>query len=154
MNASAPNLKEGKFVSYNKEKGISFYQRYVVGGYFNTVVFAAAVNAQGGNKLGMIIITDNSLYTMIRARLGIPKKGKHEETMKLFNEMNEKYPMFKFYIGTDKTAYMESAYLSEDKAFDPALVHSMAEVAIVFLQKQYEKFSDCLDPDIAGSLQL
>lgn len=154
MNAVVPNMKETKFVSYNKKQGITFYKRFAVGGPFDTVVFATAVKAQGETTLGLIIITDNSLYTMIRARLGIPQKGKHDETMKFLNHMNEKYPMFKFYIGTDHTAYMESMYLAEDKEFEPEMVHSMAEVAIVFLQKQYKKFNACLDPDMTGSLLL
>lgn len=151
MNPVAPNLKAEKFEDYNKKHHITFFKRFDEDGKFDTVVFATAVRAEGGVPLGIAVITDNSLYTMVRACLGVEAEGKRGELLRFLDKMNDRYPMFKFYIDEENTVCMDSCCLSDDKTFQPLLVHSMVEVALVFLQRKYQSFTPFLNPQLSGT---
>ena len=93
------NLKADAFESYLKKEGLNFFRRQDAHDSYDTVVFMTALPA-GKHRLVCAVITDNSMYTLIRVHLGTAPKGPARKTFVPFlNKLNGEHAIVKYTIG-------------------------------------------------------
>lgn len=135
------NVKEEKFEAYLKSNQMNFFLKDPVPNDENgTVVFKSNIEAEG-QRLPVGIITDNTIYTIIRVQIGtgLIKDGNREKINAFLNEMNRSYKVFKYVAADDGTIYLDSCIPSSNEMFDPQLVRVILDVIVNHLQSEYKK---------------
>lgn len=134
------NEKADKFDAYLKEKNMNFFFRDEVKDDPNgTVVFKSNIEVEGQN-LPLGIITDNTVYTIIRVQIGLKLiKDSNRDTFNAFlNEMNRSYKVFKYVAADDGTIFLDACIPSTNDMFDPQMVHAILEVVLNHLREEYK----------------
>ncbi len=135
------NVKAEKFEAYLKSNQMNFFLKDPVPNDENgTVVFKSNIEAEG-QRLPVGIITDNTIYTIIRVQIGtgLIKDGNREKINAFLNEMNRSYKVFKYVAADDGTIYLDSCISSSNEMFDPQLVRVILDVIVNHLQSEYKK---------------
>ncbi len=70
------NLKADAFEKYMKAEGLNFFRRQDVHDSFDTVIFMTALPAGASHKVVTAVITNNSMYLLVRVHLGTCPKGR------------------------------------------------------------------------------
>ena len=94
------NKKAQIFQEYLQEKNINCFQvQEVPEDALNTVVFRSSIEVEG-QQLPTLVITDSSIYTMIRVRVANQalKESNEEALIKAINKINGQYKIFKYYF--------------------------------------------------------
>ena len=97
------NKKAQIFQEYLQEKNITCFQvQEVPDDALNTVVFRSSIEVEG-QQLPTLVITDSSIYTMIRVRVDNQafKEGNETAMVKAINKINAQYKIYKYYIAED-----------------------------------------------------
>lgn len=134
------NVKADKFDAYLKANGLNFFFRDPVPNDPNgTVVFKSNIEAEG-QKLPVGVITDNTIYTIIRVQIGtgLVKDSNRERFNAFLNELNRGYKVFKYVAADDGTVYLDSCIPSSKEAFDPQIVRVVLDVIVNHLQEEYK----------------
>ncbi len=134
------NVKADKFDAYLKANGLNFFFRDPVPNDPNgTVVFKSNIEAEG-QKLPVGVITDNTIYTIIRVQIGtgLVKDSNRERFNAFLNELNRGYKVFKYVAADDGTVYLDSCIPSSNEAFDPQIVRVVLDVIVNHLQEEYK----------------
>ena len=134
------NLKADAFEKYLKDHGMNFFLKSPVPGDENgTVVFKSNIQAEG-QTLPVGIITDNTIYTIIRVQIGQGLiKDSNRDTFNAFlNELNRSYKVFKYVAADDGTVFLDSCLPSTQEHFDPELVRVVLDVIVNHLQEEYK----------------
>ena len=98
------NLKADAFESYLKKEGLNFFRRQDAHDSYDTVVFMTALPA-GKHRLVCAVITDNSMYTLIRIHLGTAPKGPARKTFVPFlNKLNGEHASSSIWVNATKTS--------------------------------------------------
>ena len=104
---SKKSLKADAFESYLKKEGLNFFRRQDAHDSYDTVVFMTALPA-GKHRLVCAVITDNSMYTLIRVHLGTAPKGPARKTFVPFlNKLNGEHAIVKYTIGSDDNVFLD-----------------------------------------------
>ena len=92
-----PNLKADKFQSYLKENKVDFFKRDDKHDESNTVLFRSNIAVEG-QKIPVNIITDSSIYTLIRVFIGsgLIKDVNRSKFENFLNVQNRSYKVFKY----------------------------------------------------------
>lgn len=134
------NVKADKFEAYLKANNLNFFFKDPVPNDPNgTVVFKSNIEAEG-QKLPVGIITDNTIYTIIRVQIGtgLIKDSNRERCNAFLNELNRGYKVFKYVAADDGTIYLDSCIPSSNEMFDPQLVRVVLDVIVNHLQQEYK----------------
>lgn len=134
------NLKADVFEQYLKDHNMNFFLKSPVDNDENgTVVFKSNIQAEG-QTLPVGIITDNTIYTIIRVQVGtgLIKEDNREKFNAFLNEMNRGYKVFKYVAADDGTVFLDSCIPSTQEHFDPELVRVVLDVIVSHLQEEYK----------------
>lgn len=139
------NLKADAFESYLKKEGLNFFRRQDAHDSYDTVVFMTALPA-GKHRLVCAVITDNSMYTLIRVHLGTAPKGPARKTFVPFlNKLNREHAIVKYTIGSDDNVFLDVCVTSTNEHFDPETVRDTLNVLVFHLGECYEDVARRLD---------
>ena len=91
------NKKAELFNAYLQERNITAFQMEEVADQLNTVVFRSVIAVEG-QELPTLVITDDSIFTMIRVRVANAalKEENKANITEAINKMNAQYKIFKY----------------------------------------------------------
>lgn len=134
------NAKADKFDAYLKAHDMNFFLKSPVAGDPNgTVVFKSNIPAEG-QTLPVGIITDNTIYTIIRVQVGtgLIKDSNRTAINAYMNRLNGSYKVFKYVASDDGTIYLDTCIPGTAESFDPELVRVLLDVIVSHLQEEYK----------------
>ena len=86
------NLKAKKFEAYIQKNNMNFFNKNEVHDEADTVVFQSNIKVEG-QTIPMGIITDNTIYTIIRVQVGsqLVKDSNKAKFLEYLNTLNRSY---------------------------------------------------------------
>jgi len=133
------NLKAEKFEKYLADNSLNFFQKNETNDESETVVFRSNIQAEG-QMLPVGVITDNTIYTIIRVALaGVHVSEENRPAFEEFmNKMNRSFKVFKYVSAEDGTAFLDACIPSSNDSFDPEIVRVVLDVVADHLQQEYK----------------
>ena len=134
------NKKAQLFQEYLEERKITCFQvQEVPDDALNTVVFRSSIDVEG-QQLPTIVITDSSIYTMIRVRVANAalKESNEVELVKAINKINAQYKIFKYYFAEDGALILDSHILERPEELDGDMVYTVLDVIVKHLLAEYK----------------
>ena len=134
------NKKAQIFQEYLQEKNITCFQvQEVPNDELNTVVFRSSIEVEG-QQLPTLVITDSSIYTMIRVRVANQalKEGNEEALIKAINKINAQYKIFKYYFAEDGALILDSYLLEKPEELDGDMVYTVLDIIVKHLLAEYK----------------
>ena len=134
------NKKAQIFQEYLQEKNITCFQvQEVPDDALNTVVFRSSIEVEG-QQLPTLVITDSSIYTMIRVRVANSalKEGNEEVLIKAINKINAQYKIFKYYFAEDGALILDSYLLERPEELDGDMVYTVLDIIVKHLLAEYK----------------
>ena len=134
------NKKAQIFQEYLQEKNITCFQvQEVPDDALNTVVFRSSIEAEG-QQLPTLVITDSSIYTMIRVRVANAalKEGNETELLKAIGKLNSHYKIFKYYFAEDGALILDSYLLEKPEELDGDMVYTVLDIIVKHLLAEYK----------------
>ena len=134
------NKKAQIFQEYLQEKNITCFQvQEVPNDELNTVVFRSSIEVEG-QQLPTLVITDSSIYTMIRVRVANQalKEGNETALVKAINKINAQYKIFKYYFAEDGALILDSYLLERPEELDGDMVYTVLDIIVKHLLAEYK----------------
>ena len=134
------NKKAQIFQEYLQEKNITCFQvQEVPNDELNTVVFRSSIEVEG-QQLPTLVITDSSIYTMIRVRVANAalKEGNEPELLKAIGKLNSHYKIFKYYFAEDGALILDSYLLEKPEELDGDMVYTVLDIIVKHLLAEYK----------------
>ena len=134
------NKKAQIFQEYLQEKNINCFQvQEVPEDALNTVVFRSSIEVEG-QQLPTLVITDSSIYTMIRVRVANQalKEGNEVALIKAINKINGQYKIFKYYFAEDGALILDSYLLEKPEELDGDMVYTDLDIIVKHLLAEYK----------------
>ena len=134
------NKKAQIFQEYLQEKNITCFQvQEVPDDALNTVVFRSSIEVEG-QQLPTLVITDSSIYTMIRVRVANQalKEGNETALVKAINKINAQYKIFKYYFAEDGALILDSYLLERPEELDGDMVYTVLDIIVKHLLAEYK----------------
>ena len=134
------NKKAQIFQEYLQEKNITCFQvQEVPNDELNTVVFRSSIEVEG-QQLPTLVITDSSIYTMIRVRVANAalKEGNETELLKAIGKLNSHYKIFKYYFAEDGALIRDSYLLEKPEELDGDMVYTVLDIIVKHLLAEYK----------------
>ena len=134
------NKKAQIFQEYLQEKNINCFQvQEVPEDALNTVVFRSSIEVEG-QQLPTLVITDSSIYTMIRVRVANQalKESNEEALIKAINKINGQYKIFKYYFAEDGALILDSYLLEKPEELDGDMVYTVLDIIVKQLLAEYK----------------
>ena len=134
------NKKAQIFQEYLQEKNITCFQvQEVPNDELNTVVFRSSIEVEG-QQLPTLVITDSSIYTMIRVRVANAalKEGNETELLKAIGKLNSHYKIFKYYFAEDGALILDSYLLERPEELDGDMVYTVLDIIVKHLLAEYK----------------
>lgn len=134
------NKKAQLFQEYLQEKNINCFQvQEVPEDTLNTVVFRSSIEVEG-QQLPTLVITDSSIYTMIRVRVANQalKEGNEEALIKAINKINAQYKIFKYYFAEDGALILDSYLLEKPEELDGDMVYTVLDIIVKHMLAEYK----------------
>lgn len=130
--------KAEKFDKFLEEKEIKCFQKEEIGDELATVVYRSFMEVEGQN-LPVIVITDNSIYTMVRVQVAAKAAKNHnpEKVLEYINELNRQYKAFKYFVTADGDLCLDSCIPSSSDSFDGELIYTIIDVLLRHLVEHY-----------------
>ncbi|MGN0954938.1 YbjN domain-containing protein [Dialister sp.] len=140
------NLKADIFETYMKKEGLNFFRRQEAHDSYDTVVFMTAIPAGKHHKLVAAVITDNSMYTLLRVHLGTAPKGPARKTFLAFlNDLNAHHAILKYTISEDDNVFLDITTTSRTENFDPEVIRTTLDIVVYQLSQSYDDIARRLD---------
>ena len=94
---------------------------------------------ESGQMLPTMVVTDDSIYTMIQVRVAaaVVNDENKQAVLAHINAMNGKYKVFKYYITDNGDICLDSCLTDTEESFDPRLVHTVIDVILRHLTEEY-----------------
>ena len=134
------NKKAQIFQEYLQEKNITCFQvQEVPNDELNTVVFRSSIEVEG-QQLPTLVITDSSIYTMIRVRVANAalKENNETELLKAIGKLNSHYKIFKYYFAEDGALILDSYLLEKPEELDGDMVYTVLDIIVKHLLAEYK----------------
>lgn len=134
------NKKAELFQNYLDEKKITAFQvQELKDEGLDTVIFNSRIVVDG-QELPTLLITDNSIYSLIRVRVANAalKKGNETELRKVIDQLNARYKVFKYYFVDDGALILDAALVSKPDEIDGDMVYTLFDVIIKHLEEEYK----------------
>ena len=134
------NKKAQIFQEYLQEKNINCFQvQEVPEDALNTVVFRSSIEVEG-QQLPTLVITDSSIYTMIRVRVANAalKEGNETELLKAIGKLNSHYKIVKYYFAEDGALILDSYLLEKPEELDGDMVYTVLDIIVKHLLAEYK----------------
>ena len=134
------NKKAQIFQEYLQENNITCFQvQEVPNDELNTVIFRSSIEVEG-QQLPTLVITDSSIYTMIRVRVANAalKEGNETELLKAIGKLNSHYKIFKYYFAEDGALILDSYLLEKPEELDGDMVYTVLDIIVKHLLAEYK----------------
>ena len=134
------NKKAQIFQEYLQEKNITCFQvQEVPNDELNTVVFRSSIEVEG-QQLPTLVITDSSIYTMIRVRVANAalKEGNETELLNAIGKLNSHQKIFKYYFAEDGALILDSYLLEKPEELDGDMVYTVLDIIVKHLLAEYK----------------
>lgn len=124
-----------KFLTDNK---ITCFAREAADNELHTVVYRAHMEVSG-QMLPTMVVTDDSIYTMIQVRVAaaVINDENKKAVLEHINALNGKFKVFKYYISDNGDICLDSCLTDAEESFDPRLVHTVIDVILRHLTEEY-----------------
>ena len=140
------NLKADAFEKYMKAEGLNFFRRQDVHDSFDTVIFMTALPAGASHKVVTAVITNNSMYLLVRVHLGTCPKGPARQTfLDYINQLNGHHAIVKYSVDRDDNVFLDVCVTSRDERFDPSGVRTSLDLLVFHLKEYYDDIARRLD---------
>ena len=133
------NLKAKKFEAYIQKNNMNFFNKNEVHDEADTVVFQSNIKVEG-QTIPMGIITDNTIYTIIRVQVGsqLVKDSNKAKFLEYLNTLNSSYKVFKYVAADDGSIFLDCCLASTNDSFDPEIVRVVLDVVVDHLNSEYK----------------
>ena len=133
------NMKSKKFQSYLDSNDLKFFQQNVTHDEADTVVFQSNIQVEG-QTLPVGIITDDTIYTIIRVQIGtgLVKEENKAKLNEYLNSLNRSYKVFKYVVAEDGSVFLDACLPSTGGGFDPEVVRVILDVIVDHLTQEYK----------------
>lgn len=141
MQETTINRKAEKFRAFILENKIDFFGTEEKGDELKTVIFRTELEVSG-QRMPLLIFTDESIYTVIKIRV-VPyatKDGSKEKIAGHLDALNNSYKAFKYFINADGDIVLDIAMPCDSEFFDPRIVTALIEIALKHLTEEYAAF--------------
>ena len=140
------NVKADMFEKYMKDEGLNFFRRQETHDSYDTIVFMTAIPAGKHHKLVAAVITDNSMYILLRIHLGTAPKGPARKTFLAFlNDLNAHHAIMKYVVGSDDNVFLDVTTTARSEKFDPEVIRITLDMIIYHLGEVYDDIARRLD---------
>ena len=140
------NVKADMFEKYMKDEGLNFFRRQETHDSYDTIVFMTAIPAGKHHKLVAAVITDNSMYTLLRIHLGTAPKGPARKTFLAFlNDLNAHHAILKYTISSDENVFLDVTFTSRLENFDAEVIRTTLDIVVYQLSQSYDDIARRLD---------
>lgn len=131
------NLKAQKFEQYTKANKLDYFVKNPVHDEADTVVFQSQIQVEG-QRIPMGIITDSTIYTIIRVQVGsgLVKESNKNEFLEYLNALNRSYKVFKYVAADDGSVFLDACLPSTNESFDPEIVRVVLDVVVDHLNSE------------------
>ncbi len=133
------NLKAVKFEEYTQKNNLNFFVKNEVHDEADTVVFQSQLKVEG-QTVPVGIITDNTIYTIIRVQVGagLVKEGNSAKVLDYLNQLNRSYKVFKYVASEDGGIFLDACLPSTNESFDAEIVRVVLDVVVDHLNSEYK----------------
>lgn len=133
------NLKARKFEQYTSANKMNFFVKNEVHDEADTVVFQSNIQVEG-QTIPMGIITDSTIYTIIRVQVGskLVKDSNKNKFLEYLNTLNRSYKVFKYVAADDGSVFLDACLPSTNESFDPEIVRVVLDVVVDHLNSEYK----------------
>lgn len=137
------NKKAEQFQAYLTERNLNFFQVQELNDEYKTTVFRSNIEIKGQN-LPTIIITDESIWTLIRIQLvaGAAEGDKKAPVQDFLNGLNQKYKAFKFYVADNGDIIMDISVPTIADKFDAEMIRSLLQITVEQLTDVYPQIME------------
>lgn len=133
------NKKAENFQNYLDEKEIEVFVRdELEGDDRDTVVFRSHVTIEG-QQLPVIVIFDNSIFSLIRVQIS-PRALTDEnqnDLLKFLNDEVARYKPFKLYCNGEGNLMLEICLVNENDEINGDVIYAMFDTIIAYLNESY-----------------
>ena len=132
------NTKAEKFQSFLEENKIEAFTKEDIKDDLNSVAFRSRIEVEG-QHLPMIVIIDESIYTMLKVQISakLVKDSNKNEILDYINDLNRKFKVFKYYVTEEGDLCLDSCILNTDESFDGRMIQTVLDVVLKHLVEQY-----------------
>ena len=124
------NHKAKIFQAFLDEHRIACFRAEEIGDTLCTTVFRTRIEACGQN-LPTAVITDDSIYTVIRVQAAAGIGAERTAAIERFcNTRNRSYKSFKYYLAETGDLYLDICLISSAEAFRADTVYTMLDVLV------------------------
>ncbi len=133
------NLKAVKFEEYTKANNLNFFVKNELHDDADTVVFQSQLKVEG-QTVPVGIITDNTIYTIIRVQVGagLVKESNSAKVLDYLNQLNRSYKVFKYVASEDGGIFLDACLPSNNESFDAEIVRVVLDVVVDHLNSEYK----------------
>lgn len=139
------NLKAQKFEKYTQDHQLNFFNKVDVKNdkgerdAAETTVFQSNIRVEG-QTIPVGIITDNTIYTIIRVQVGsgLIKESNKNKFLEYLNTLNRSYKVFKYVAAEDGSVFLDACLPSTNDSFDPEVVKVVLDVIVDHLNHEYK----------------
>lgn len=133
------NLKAKKFEKYITDNKMNFFVKKEMKDEAETIVFQSNIKVEG-QTIPMGIITDNTIYTIIRVQVGsqLVKDSNKTRFLEYINTLNRSYKVFKYVVAEDGSLFLDCCLPSTNDSFDPETVRVVLDVVVDHLNTEYK----------------
>ena len=109
----------------------------------DTVVFQSNLKVEG-KTIPLGIITDNTIYTIIRVQLGAHVLNETNKPILLnyLNKLNRSFKVFKYVIAEDGSIFLDACLPSTNDSFDAEIVRVVLDVIVDHLNNEYKNHNE------------
>ena len=132
------NTKSEKFQSFLEENNIDCFAKEEIKDELNSVAFRSRIEIEG-QQLPMIIILDESIYTMLRVQISakLVKDGNKNEILNYINDLNRNFKIFKYYVTEEGDLCLDCCILNTTELFDGRMIQTALDVVVKHLGEHY-----------------
>lgn len=133
------NLKAVKFEEYTKANNLNYFVKNELHDDADTVVFQSQLKVEG-QTIPVGIITDNTIYTIIRVQVGagLVKDSNSARVQEYLNHLNRSYKVFKYVAADDGSIFLDACLPSNNESFDAEIVRVVLDVVVDHLNSEYK----------------
>ena len=141
MTGTNINGKAEKFKDFVIANNMKFFSAEETGDELNSVFFRTDISVNG-QKLPLLLSTDDSIYTMIKIRIAPHALKEHnkERLLEYMNKLNASYKVFKYSANDGGDIMLDISLPCGADFFDVRVIMALIDLAIQHLGEAYPEF--------------
>ena len=140
------NQVAGKLALYFQKEGLDFFHRREIRDADDTILFLTALPA-GDRRLFCAVVTDASVYTIVRVSLGKrnPEHAEDPDFLEFLRKLNANHAFFKYAMNQDGGLFLDVCIPATPRNFDPEMVRMTINLIVYHLGQEYADIAKWLD---------